>query len=172
LVDDGHKILNAREAWENAKSALDGAAARLDGLKSSQAAWEKLVEFLAPSGPARTLLASAAQGATFPPELVAAWGADVKVTPEGDVMFKGRPVELASASERLECGVMVQAWIAGKTLGWLIVDEAEKLVGADSAGFRGWLSSAPESLQIVAIVSCAKAPEKLPAEWKSIRIGA
>ena len=170
-VDDGHKILNARETWESAKAALDGAAERLAGLKSSLASWEKLVEFLKEEGPARTLLASAATGAKFPEELAKAWGATVEVTPEGAVLFKGRPVELASASERLECGVLVQAWIAGATLGWLVVDEAEKLVGADKAGFLAWLKNAPADLQIVAIVSCATAPEKLPVEWKYIRIG-
>lgn len=167
-VEDGQAILAARQRWEAGKQSAETAKAATARLKAVHNAWDKVVTFLAPEGPARALLAESASSASFPADLAEAWGCTVEISPDGDVIFNGRLVELASASERLECGIMCQAWIAEATLGWCICDEVEKLVGKDRVGFGRWFMQSG-TVQVIAIASSDK-PINIPGV-QHIRIG-
>jgi DNA repair exonuclease SbcCD ATPase subunit len=162
-IQDGHTILAARKLWDASRTGLETAQEAIKQHDAEYEAWGRLCEFLGPDGQARTLVASSVESATFPEDLAAAWGRTFKVEADGSVTFNGRPVELASMSERLEAGIMFQAWIARKTLGWLVCDEVDKLFGDDKRGFNAWFAHEQE-LQIVAIASAEAAPAKIP-EW-------
>jgi len=162
-IETGRILLAACREYRRWAQHTADLQRRRESLTREVAAYDALAKALA--GPVRESLTEAIEQVQLDTELMEAWsdgaeaGFAVMVEPDGGILVNGRPVELASLSERWRAGMLVTDLLLRRAnVGWIVLDDTDILDRQARKPLTRWLARARENYANVVLLAAAPTP--------------